>query len=65
MPVGFSQGYASLKEAREAYEREYVERTLKALDGNVTRTAKVLGLERSNLHRKMRALGIRTDNSAS
>lgn len=62
---GFSQGYASLKEAREAYEREYVERTLKALNGNVTRAAKVLGLERSNLHRKMRALGIRTENSAA
>lgn len=62
---GFSQGYASLKEAREAYEREYVERTLKALNGNVTRAAKVLGLERSNLHRKMRALGIRAENSAA
>lgn len=62
---GLSQGYASLKEAREAYEREYVERTLKALNGNVTRAARVLGLERSNLHRKMRALGIRTENSTA
>ncbi len=56
-----SQGFASLKEARIAYEREYVERTLKAMDGNVTRAATALGMERSNLHRKMRTLGIRPE----
>ena len=55
-----AQGFSSLKEAREAYEREYVERTLKATNGNVTRAAEALGLERSNLHRKLRALGIKT-----
>ena len=51
--------FASLRDARLAYEKEYVERTLGAVNGNVTRAAKVLGMERSNLHRKMRALGIR------
>lgn len=56
-----SQGFASLKEARIAYEREYVERTLKAMEGNVTRAAAALGMERSNLHRKMRTLGIRPE----
>ena len=56
-----SQGFASLKEARIAYEREYVERTLKVMEGNVTRAAAALGMERSNLHRKMRTLGIRSE----
>ena len=60
-----SDGFASLKEAREAYERDYVERTLLSTNGNVTRAAEVLGMERSNLHRKMRALGVRSDTSAS
>ncbi len=52
-------GFASLREARDSYEREFVERTLEATNGNVTKAASALGLERSNLHRKMRALGIR------
>ena len=55
-----ARGFSSLKEARQAYEREYVERTLKATNGNVTRAAEALGIERSNLHRKLKALGIRT-----
>ncbi len=59
-----TQGFSSLKEARTAYEREYVERTLTAVHGNVTRAASALGLERSNLHRKMKALGIRADSGA-
>lgn len=54
------RGFSSLREAREAYEREYVQRTLRAADGNVTRAAEMLGLDRSNLHRKLRSLGIRT-----
>ncbi len=54
-------GFTSLKEARKAYEREYVIRTLEATKGNVTRAAAALGLERSNLHRKMKSLGIRSD----
>lgn len=60
-----SQGFASLKEAREAYERDYVERTLLSTNGNVTRAAEVLGMERSNLHRKMRALGVKSDTAAT
>ena len=58
-------GFASLKEAREAYERDYVERTLLSTNGNVTRAAEVLGMERSNLHRKMRALGLKSDAASS
>jgi two-component system, NtrC family, nitrogen regulation response regulator NtrX len=50
--------YASLQEARAAYEREYILKKLAESNGNVTRTAEILGLERSNLYRKMKALGI-------
>jgi two-component system nitrogen regulation response regulator NtrX len=48
-----------LREAREAFERHYVTRKLEECGGNVTRTAERLGIERSHLYRKMRALGIR------
>jgi len=50
--------FGSLEEARKAYERDYVLRTLEGMGGNVTRTAAALGLERSHLYRKMKALGI-------
>jgi two-component system nitrogen regulation response regulator NtrX len=51
-------GFSSLQEARTAYERDYILRTLEEYQGNVSRTAEVLGLERSHLYRKMRSLGI-------
>ncbi len=50
--------FASLQEARSAYEREYIQTKLEETGGNVTRTAEILGLERSNLYRKMKSLGI-------
>jgi two-component system, NtrC family, nitrogen regulation response regulator NtrX len=50
--------FGSLHEVRAAVEREYILKTLDETKGNVTRTAEVLGLERSNLYRKMKALGI-------
>ena len=50
--------FGSLQEVREAAEREYILKKLEETSGNVTRTAELLGLERSNLYRKMRALGI-------
>ncbi len=43
---------------KEAAERDYILRKLEETGGNVTRASELLGLERSNLHRKMRALGI-------
>ena len=51
-------GFSSLQEARTAYERDYILRKLEENQGNVTRTAEVLGLERSHLYRKMKSLGI-------
>jgi two-component system nitrogen regulation response regulator NtrX len=50
--------YGSLQDVREAAEREYILRKLEESNGNVSRAAELLGLERSNLYRKMRALGI-------
>jgi two-component system, NtrC family, nitrogen regulation response regulator NtrX len=47
-----------LHEARELFEREYILRALSAQQGNISRTADALGVERSNLYRKMRAFGI-------
>ena len=52
------QAFATLAEARHAYEREIVLRKLEENQWNMTRTAAALGLERSHLYRKMRALGI-------
>jgi two-component system nitrogen regulation response regulator NtrX len=48
----------SLHDARERFEREYILRALASQQGNISRTADVLGVERSNLYRKMRAFGI-------
>jgi Nif-specific regulatory protein len=53
-----TEEFASLTEAREAYERDYILKKLDECHGNVSRTAEALGLERSNLYRKMRALGV-------
>jgi len=50
--------FASLQEVRESAERDYILKKLEETLGNVSRTAELLGLERSNLYRKMRALGI-------
>jgi len=53
-----AERYGSLQDVREAAEREYIQKKLEEAGGNVSRTAELLGLERSNLYRKMRALGI-------
>lgn len=50
--------YASLKEARETFERLYIERRLGAAGGNVSQTARDLGIDRRHLYRKLQAYGI-------
>jgi len=47
-----------LHDARDDFEKDYILRALAAQQGNISRTAEVLGVERSNLYRKMRAFGI-------
>jgi two-component system nitrogen regulation response regulator NtrX len=49
---------STLHQARSAYERDYILRKLNENHGNVSRTAEVLGLERSHLYRKMKTLSI-------
>jgi len=56
---GFQFGkHDSLKEARDDFERRYIVWALAQHDGNITRTAEALKLERSNLHKKLKAYGI-------
>ena len=50
--------FGSLQEVREAAERDYIAKKLEEAKGHVTRAAELLGLERSHLYRKMKALGI-------
>src|SRR5919198_413861 len=50
--------FSTLHQARAAYERDYILKKLDENHGNVSRTAEMLGLERSHLYRKMRSLGI-------
>jgi two-component system nitrogen regulation response regulator NtrX len=50
--------FSSLLQAREAYERDYILKKLDEFHGNVSRAAEGLGLERSHLYRKMKALGV-------
>jgi two-component system, NtrC family, nitrogen regulation response regulator NtrX len=49
----------TLREYREATERAYIIETLKALDWNISKAAIVLGVERTNLHKKVRSYGIK------
>ncbi len=49
----------TLREYREQSERRYIVDTLRALEWNISRTAIVLGVERTNLHKKIRAYGIK------
>jgi two-component system nitrogen regulation response regulator NtrX len=57
-PVETAAERVTLHEARDRFERDLILRTLAAQQGNMSRTADVLGVERSNLYRKMRAFGI-------
>ena len=49
---------APLHQARDEFERDYILKALALQQGNISRTAEVLGVERSNLYRKMRGFGI-------
>lgn len=49
------------RKAKEEFERQYIIKTLQTNEGNVTRTSRVLGIERSHLYRKMKSLNISSD----
>jgi len=51
-----------LKEAREKFEKEYLTIQLKKFNGNISKTANFVGMERSALHRKLKGLGVKEFN---
>jgi two-component system nitrogen regulation response regulator NtrX len=53
--------HLTLKEARDEFEKQYILARLRELAGNISRTAEALGVERSNLYRKLHAYGIRVE----
>jgi two-component system nitrogen regulation response regulator NtrX len=57
--AGHTTAAVRLHEARDRFERDYILSALEAQHGNISRAADALGLERSNLYRKMRAFGTR------
>jgi two-component system nitrogen regulation response regulator NtrX len=57
-PARAAESFASLQQARDAYERDYILKKIEEARNNVSRAAELLGLERSHLYRKMKALGI-------
>ncbi|MEM7661551.1 MAG: sigma-54 dependent transcriptional regulator [Pseudomonadota bacterium] len=50
----------SLRDAREQFEREYLALQITRFNGNISRTAEFIGMERSALHRKLKALGLQS-----
>jgi two-component system nitrogen regulation response regulator NtrX len=47
-----------IREAREAFEREYLLAQISRFGGNISKTASFVGMERSALHRKLKSLGV-------
>jgi two-component system nitrogen regulation response regulator NtrX len=47
-----------LRQAREVFEKEYLTKQIQRFDGNISRTAQFIGMERSALHRKLKSLGV-------
>jgi two-component system nitrogen regulation response regulator NtrX len=47
-----------LREARESFEREYLNIQIRRFSGNISKTASFIGMERSALHRKLKLLGM-------
>ena len=63
-PPASSYNFDSYREAAETYEREYILRKLAETEGNITRTAELMGIDRSHLYRRLKALGIQREPEA-
>jgi two-component system nitrogen regulation response regulator NtrX len=61
MPAAPADGRESLREHRDRAERDYIRATLDGCDWNISRAATLLGVERTNLHKKMRSLGLKRE----
>jgi two-component system nitrogen regulation response regulator NtrX len=57
-PTRAAEEFSTLQQARDAYEREYILKKIEEARNNISHAAALLGLERSHLYRKMKALGI-------
>jgi two-component system nitrogen regulation response regulator NtrX len=57
-PASAQTAFASLRDGKEAFERDYILTKLDECDGNVARTAREMGIDRSHLYRRMKSLGI-------
>jgi DNA-binding NtrC family response regulator len=60
---GVPEGHLTLRDYRDQAERQYIVDTLKMTGWNISRTAVVLGVERTNLHKKIRAYSIKRNES--
>ena len=58
LPVGPEIATDSFREAKQDFERQFIIRKLREFDGNISKTAEAIGLERSNLHKKIRSYGL-------
>jgi two-component system nitrogen regulation response regulator NtrX len=58
------EGVRKLRDARQEFEKDFILKVLKEQDWNISRTASVLGIERSHLHRKIKSFGIRVPDGA-
>ncbi len=61
-PPAASFRFPSFKDATDAYQREFIQRKLSEFDGSVSRAAAAMGLDRSHLYRRMKALGLPARN---
>ena len=59
-PPSSSYRFPSFKDATDAYQREFIQSKLSEAEGNITKTAELMGVDRSHLHRRMKHLGIQT-----
>ncbi len=61
--IDYLSGDFGLSEATNRFQREYIRKAKKRVNGNMSETARLLGLHRSNLYRKMKQLGMETDEA--
>lgn len=64
VPPASSFRFPSFKEATEAYQREFIQKKLAEAEGNISRAAELMGVDRSHLHRRIKNLGIQIKGDA-